>query len=137
MSEQELSASELAHRWRKRTTLESVDEAVTQAGQTEEYATPDAALRWLLELAWTDLAEARRHSADGTWSIQCDGIVGRIIGLTRLIGPLSWEHVSVDLTLDGVYERIHEAIGMPTPLAPADRQRAQAVRERSKAGGVA
>lgn len=136
MSEQELSAPELAHRWRTRTTLESVDEAVARAGQTEEYATPDSALQRLLELAWDDLAEARRHAIDGSWSIRCDSMVDRIIGITRLVGPLSWEHVSVDLILDGVYERIHEAIGMPTPLTPADRARAQAVRERSMAGGT-
>lgn len=126
----ELTAADLAHRWRERTVLEYVDEAVEQAGATEEYATPDEALRWLLELAWSDLEQARHYALNGRWSMACDGHVTRIIGLTRLVGPLSWEHVSVDLILDGIYERIHEAIGAPTPLSAEDRERAQGVKDR-------
>lgn len=126
----ELTAADLAHRWRERTVLESVDEAIAFAGSTEEYATPDSALRWLLKLAWDELQSARRQALNGRWSINCDGQVCRIIGITRLVGPLSWEHVPVDLILDGVYERIHEAIGTPTPLSDEDRRRARAVRDR-------
>lgn len=126
----ELTAADLAHRWRERTVLEYVDEAVAYAGSTEEYATPDSALRWLLQLAWDDLFSARREALNGSWSIGCDGQVCRIIGLTRLVGPLSWEHVAVDLILDGIYERVHEAVGTPTPLSDEDRQRVQAVKER-------
>lgn len=128
----ELTAADLAHRWRERTVLESVDEAIAQAGATEEYETPDTALRWLLQLAWSDLREARGQARNGRWSMACDDQVDRIIGLTRLVGPLSWEHVSVDLILDGVYERIHEAIGTPTPLSDDDRRRALAVKERAR-----
>src|SRR5687767_12721796 len=117
----ELTADDLAYRWRERTVLESVDEAVAQAGSTEEYETPDSALRWLLELAWSDLESARHSAINGRWSMACDGQVCRIIGLTRLVGPLSSEHVAVDLILDGIYERIHEAIGTPTPLSEDDR----------------
>jgi hypothetical protein len=62
------------------------------------------------------------------------GSVG-IIGLTRLVGPLAWEHVSVDLILDGIYERIHEAIGTPTRLSGDDRRRAREVKDRRWAGG--
>jgi hypothetical protein len=126
----ELTAADLAHRWRERTVLESTDEAVAQAGATEEYATPDSALRWLLVLAWGDLQSTRERALNGRWSIACDDQVCRIIGLTRLVGPLSWECVAVDLILDGIYERIHEAIGTPTPLSDDDRQRARAVIER-------
>jgi hypothetical protein len=123
----EITAPELAHRWRERTGLESVDEAIAYAGSTEEYATSDAALRWLLELAWDDLQSARHEAMNGRWSIRCDNQVCRIVGLTRLVGPLSWEHVQVELILDGVYERIHEAMGMPTPISDDDRRRARAV----------
>lgn len=126
----ELTAAELAYRWRERTVLESVAEAVTEAGDAEEYATPDSALRWLLQLAWSDLETARGTAINGRWSMACDDQVCRIVGLTRLVGPLSWEHVSVDLILDGVYERIHEAMGSPTPLSDDDRLRAQAVKDR-------
>lgn len=126
----ELTAADLAHRWRERTVLESADEAVAGAVEDDEYATPDSALRWLLDLAWSDLQSARREALNGRWSMNCDGQVARIVGLTRLVGPLGWEHVPVDLILDGVYERIHEAIGTPTPLSDEDRRRAQAVMER-------
>lgn len=133
----ELTAADLAHRWRERTVLESVDEAILYAGSTEEYATPDEALRWLLNLAWDELQSARRRAVNGRWSMECDGQVCRIVGLTRLVGPLSWEHIQVQLILDGVYERIHEAIGTPTPLSDDDRRRAQAVQDRSSSPGNA
>ena len=126
----ELSAADLAHRWRERTVTESAGEAVASALQDEEYATPQSALRWLLVLAWSDLQEARRNAINGKWSIACDGHAARIVGITKLVGALSWEEVSVDLILDGVYERIHEAMGNPTPLSDDDRRRAQAVKDR-------
>lgn len=126
----ELTAADLAHRWRERTVLESVDEAVAESGGTEEYRTAESALRWLLQLAWNDLQSARLEAANGRWSMACDHQVDRIIGLTRLIGPQSWETISVDLILDGIYERIHELIGTPTPLSDDDRRRAREVKER-------
>lgn len=133
----ELTAADLAYRWRERTVLESVDEALVEVGATDEYATPESALRWLLELAWDDLQSARHEALNGRWSIRCDNQVSRIVGLTRLVGPLSWEHVQVRLILDGVYERIHEAIGTPTPLSDDDRRRAQAIQDRSSSPGNA
>lgn len=111
-----------------RTVLEYVDEAVAVAGSAEEYATPDSALRWLLVLAWDDLQKARSEALNGRWSMACDQQVCRIVGLTRLVGPLPWEQVQVDLILEGVYERVHEALGTPTPLSDDDRQRAWAVK---------
>lgn len=126
----ELTATDLAHRWREKTVLESVDEAIAVAGEAEEYATPDSALRWLLRLAWSDLQAARLRALNGRWSIECESGVGRIVGLTRLAGPVPWQEIQVDLILDGIYERIHEAIGTPTPLSDEDRQRAREVLER-------
>lgn len=106
----------------ERTVLESVDEAVAATeGDLAEYATADSALRWSLQLAWDGLQKARREALNGRWSIGCGDRVAQIVGLTRLVGPLSWEHVQVELIRDGVYERIHEAIGTPTPLSEADR----------------
>jgi hypothetical protein len=126
----ELTPADLAHRWRERTVLESVDEAIANADSTEEYATPEAAMRWLLKLAWDDLQRSRREAINGRWSMACDHHVDRIIGLTRLVGPVPWEEIQVDLLLDGIYERIHEAIGHPTPLSDDDRRRAREVLER-------
>jgi hypothetical protein len=121
----ELTMADLAHRWRDRTLLEYVDEA---AGDThEEYATKDRALQWTLMLAWSDLQDQRRRAMNGVWSIACDNAVSHILGLTKLIGPIGWEQVQVDLILDGVYERIHELAGTPTPLTEADRRRAREV----------
>lgn len=126
----ELTAADLAHRRRERTLVEYVDEAIAHTGQDDEYATPDKALRWLLQLAWSDLQEARREAHNGRWSLGCDAQVSRIVGLTRQVGPLTWGHIPVDLILDGVYERIHGSIGTPTPLSDDDRRRAQAVLDR-------
>jgi hypothetical protein len=117
--------TDLAHRWRKRTLLEYVDEA-----PVKDYLTPDEALRDLLDLAWDELEDARRTAIGGVWSMKCDWRVARIIGLTRLIGPIDWGSVPVTLILDGVYERIHERAGHPTPLTDADRARAREVMER-------
>lgn len=126
----ELTAADLAHRWRDRPVLESLEEALGEETQTEEYATPDSALRWLLRCAWDDLQQSRGQAINGRWSMSCDHQVSRIVGLTRLVGPVPWEVVQVDLILDGVYERIHEATGTPTPLSADDRARALAVKER-------
>jgi hypothetical protein len=65
--------------------------------------------------------------------VACDNEVAQIIGLTRLVGPLSWRRVQVDLILDGIYEHIHETIGTSTPLCDADRQRVQEIADRHKA----
>jgi hypothetical protein len=133
----ELTAADLAHRWRDKTVVESVDEAVACAGAAEEYATADSALRWLLRCGWADLQEARQTAINGRWSIRCDHLVTQIVGLTRLVGPASWEILSVDLILDGVYERVHEAMGAPTPLSDSDRDRARQVLLRRTHGGRA
>jgi hypothetical protein len=126
----ELTAADLAHRWRERTVLESVDEAIAYAGDAEEYATPESALRWQLKLAWSDLDDARSSALNGRWSIKCEQQVAQIIGLTRLVGPTPWEAIPVDLLLDGVYERIHEVIGVSTPLTDDDRRRCRELKER-------
>jgi hypothetical protein len=126
----ELTAEDLAHRWRERTVLEHVDEVPEP--DAEDYASPDVALRWLLRSAWVDLREARDSAIGGTWSMKCDWAVQSIIGLTRLVGPVGWGEVPVSLILDGVYERIHERAGTPTPLTDEDRGRAQAVLDRRR-----
>lgn len=129
----ELSEADLAHRWRERTLSESVQEAITAAGDAEEYETADVALRWMLQMAWGDLQSARRSALNGRWSIECEDQVGRIVGLTKLVGPTSWGDIPVDLILDGVYEQVHEAIGTPTALSDDDRRRAREVKDRQRA----
>lgn len=126
----ELTEADLRERWRRRDPLDYIDEVARQVD--EEYATPDSALRWLLKLAWSDLRDARRSVIGGQWSINCEHVVSRIAGLTRLVGPLDWGEVPVGLIVDGWYERIHEAVGTPTPLAAEDRARAREVLNRRR-----
>jgi hypothetical protein len=125
----ELTAADLAERWRPKTALESLTATASQP-VGEEYADPETALRWLRSLAWGELQEARRQALNGAWSMQCDNLVDQIVGLTSLVGPEPWESVQVDLILDGMYERLHEAMGCPTPLSDDDRRRAQEVLDR-------
>lgn len=108
-------------------TPDFLDRAIADTENNEEYATRESALHWLLESAWCDLHTARRYAINGTWSIECDNQVHRIVGLTKLVGPLSWQRVPVRLILDGIYERIHEAIGTLTPLSDDDRRRVREV----------
>lgn len=108
--------------------LESIDEAVAVAKSAKEFATPESALRRLLLLAWNDLQGARSRAINGCWSVRCDDCIHRIVVLTRIVGPVSWDEIDVDLVLDGVYERVHESIGTPTPLADDDRRRARDVK---------
>lgn len=124
----ELTPADFAERWRERDPLEVIDAAARELH--EEYATPDSALRWLLTLAWDELSKARRSAINGHWSMQCESVVGKIAGLTRLVGPQEWGSVQVDLILNGWYERINAAAGHPTPLTDDDRRRAQEVLDR-------
>lgn len=129
----ELTDTALAHRWRRKTLLEYVDEAVSEGTPGEEYATPEAALKWLLRNTWSDLERCRREAVNGVWSIACDAQVARIAGITQLVGPTPWAEIPAGLLLDGVYERVHQLIGTPTPLSDADRQYAAEVWNRNHA----
>lgn len=104
-----------------------IDEALLRAEGLEEYATPESALRWLLECSWADLLECQRRAVNGVWSIECDTQVQHIVGLTRLVGPTPWENVQADLVVSGVYEHLNRAAGHPTPLSGDDLRRAREV----------
>lgn len=125
-----LTAADLAERWRPRDPLEQVGEAAAQVN--EEYATQESALLHLLYCSWHDLLDAQRRAINGRYSIDCESIVGRIAGLTRLMGPISWESVPVALLLNGWYERINEACGHPTPLSAEARATAQEIQDRHR-----
>lgn len=77
---------------------------------------------------WDDLDVARGCAINGRWSMACDSLTYRIMRLTlHTKRPTPWGHIQVDLLLDGTYEAIHEAIGMPTPLTPTARAQAAEV----------
>lgn len=113
--------------------MSSADEARRNAVESLEEPVDGDVLAYIQEVLWNDLMEARRNAINGVWSIQCGSLVHRIVWLTKHTEkPTPWESIQVDLLLDGTYEAIHEAIGMPTPLSPADRARAQEVLDRRK-----
>ena len=74
-----------------------------------------AALRDELSCLWADLQTARRSAYKGGWSMHCDWIVERIKTITPLVGPTPWEQLDIQLIEDGVYQRIHEEIGVDAP----------------------
>lgn len=73
---------------------------------------------------WSDLSTARRDAYDqtGRWSLHCDWLVSRIVILSRLAGVTDWDHVPTDLVLDGTYEGILKAAGLPYGPRPSREQ---------------
>lgn len=94
-------------------------------------ATPNedliTACREELDCLWHDLDKAIRRAIDGRWSIECDGLQGRIERLTKLVGPTPWEAIQIPLLESGVYQRIHEGIGV---VAEVDMVRVAETRAR-------
>jgi hypothetical protein len=68
-----------------------------------------------LSFLWTDLQSARREALNGKWSMGCEWFEERIKTLTPLVGPTPWEKLDIELIEDGVYQRIHEEIGIDAP----------------------
>lgn len=81
-----------------------------------------------LEYLWNDLDNAMRYAINGTWSIQCDELADRIKTLTQLVGPTHWESVQIRLLENGVYQRIHDELGVE--IEPPDMQAVREIRER-------
>jgi hypothetical protein len=91
-----------------------------------------AAIREELMDLWHDLSWAVEYAHDGCWSMQCESLAGRIVELSRLVGPTSWEHIQVKLLRSGVYERVYDEAGIAYP--PIDRAEVEALHERIQAG---
>lgn len=89
---------------------------------------------------WADLDHAvRRAHVDppvipGRWSIECDGLARRIIDIAALVGPVGWEHIQVDLLLQGIYEEVLRAGGLTWPPIDWDEVRAVYGRNRAAVG---
>jgi hypothetical protein len=83
---------------------------------------------------WSDLDQAVRRAADRAWSVECDGLVVRIVILSRLTGATPWPWIPATLLDSGVYQGVLESAGiafappgleMPTMRdRPADRDTA-------------
>lgn len=72
----------------------------------------EKACRRELRSLWSDLATAVSRGINTSWSIQCENLAWRIRKLTLLVGPTSWESVSVTLLEEGVYQRLHAEWGI-------------------------
>jgi hypothetical protein len=76
-----------------------------------------AAVAEELVALWSDLASAIHRAPGGCWSVECDALVVRIVMLSRLAGPTSWEWIPGELLTTGIYQGVLDAAG----LAAGDR----------------
>jgi hypothetical protein len=102
------------------------DTAVAVAGE-EPPADLSAAVAEELVALWSDLSEALRRAAGRCWSVECDGLVVRIVMLSRLAGATPWQHVPAWLLADGIYQGILRSAGVifvpPGTVGPGDASR--------------
>lgn len=93
-----------------------------------------AAVAEELVALWSDLGEARRR-AGRSWSIECDGLVVRIVMLSRLSGATSWEWIPVPLLASGIYQGILRSADITfTPPEPPRHDRNSAEHSRTTPG---
>jgi hypothetical protein len=85
------------------------------------------ALRDELEHLWNDLVEGYRMSraTPPEQSMECLGLVERIKTITKLVGPLPAEKITMPFLLTGMYERVHAEIGIDASVPPKILQRAR------------
>ena len=79
--------------------------AAVAVAREEPPADLRAAVAEELVALWSDLGEALRR-AGRSWSIECDGLVVRIVMLSRLSGTTSWDWIPEALLASGVYQGI-------------------------------
>ena len=85
--------------------------AVAAAGEEPAADLPAAVAEELIAL-WSDLGEAMRRAGSRSWSAECDGLVVRIVMLSRLTAATSWEWIPVPLLASGVYQGILQSAGI-------------------------
>ena len=86
---------------------------------------PPADLRAAVEeeliALWNDLNEALRRAAGRCWTAECDGLVVRIVMLSRLTTATSWPWIPAPLLASGIYQGILEAADIEFTPPPADQ----------------
>jgi hypothetical protein len=87
------------------------DAAVDAAGEEPPAELPAAVAEELIAL-WSDLGEAMRRAGSRSWSAECDGLVVRIVMLSRLTAATSWQWIPVPLLAGGVYQGILHSAGV-------------------------
>ena len=94
--------------------------AVAAAGEQPPADLPAAAAEELIAL-WSDLGEAIRRAAGRSWSVECDGLVVRIVMLSRLTTATPWQWIPAPLLASGVYQGVLESAGIAvTPPSMAE-----------------
>ena len=98
--------------------------AVAETDEAPPADLPAAVAEELVAL-WSDLASAIRRAPRRHWSVECDGLVVRIIMLSRFTGPTSGLWVPVELLSSGVYQGVLDAAGLTVSDCPAEPGNAQ------------
>ena len=83
-----------------------------------------AAVAEELMALWSDLSQALGRAGGRRWSVECDGLVVRIVMLSRLTGATPWPHVPASLLAEGIYQGILRSAGVmfvPAGTAGTDR----------------
>ena len=94
--------------------------AVAAAGEQPPADLPSAAAEELIAL-WSDLGEAIRRAVGRSWSVECDGLVVRIVMLSRLTTATPWQWIPAPLLASGVYRGVLESAGIAvTPPSMAE-----------------
>jgi hypothetical protein len=86
--------------------------AATAVAGEQQPADLRAAVAEELIALWSDLGQAIRRAGSRAWSVECDGLVVRIVMLSRLTAATSWEWIPVPLLASGVYQGILESAGI-------------------------
>jgi hypothetical protein len=79
--------------------------AVAAAGEAPPADLSAAVAEELIALC-SDLCEAQRRAAGRSRSAECDGLVMRIVMLTRLTTATPWQWIPMPLLTNGVYQGI-------------------------------
>lgn len=90
--------------------------AITEAGK-DAPSTLEEAVRSEVTLLWNDLSYAVRTAANGTWSMECDNLVRRIVRLSRISGYWEhWEEIQYNLLRSGIWQKITKEAGADIPI---------------------
>jgi hypothetical protein len=85
--------------------------AVAVAGEEPPADLPAVVAEELIAL-WSDLSEALGRAGGRRWSVECDGLVVRIVMLSRLTNATPWQYVPAPLLAEGIYQGILGSAGV-------------------------
>jgi hypothetical protein len=85
--------------------------AVAAAGEHPPADLSAAVAEELIAL-WSDLDQAVRRAADRAWSVECDGLVVRIVMLSRLTEATPRPWIPPSLLDSGVYQGVLTSAGI-------------------------